>query len=203
MGSHKLLLPWGEATLIDHVLGCWAESVIDRLVIIVRRDDELLREAIDLSAVQLDVVYAEEPTAGMVETLRIGIQFLADCCHPTSNDFCFVAPADLPQISPHVIDTLASEAAELASPLSGAVLPVFGQKQGHPVLLPWDLARQVDRLPEGVGLDQMVASAEKHQVCFPAELYYSDVDTPEDYRRALRSLNCSKDHENRANSKLQ
>ena len=37
--KQKLLLPWGDATLIEHVLRAWLDSRIDRIVLVSRRDD--------------------------------------------------------------------------------------------------------------------------------------------------------------------
>ena len=47
MGSrHKLLLPWGESRIIEHLLRAWLSSRIDRVVLVSRPDDEALHDVV-------------------------------------------------------------------------------------------------------------------------------------------------------------
>ena len=42
MGEPKLLLPWGNSTIIEHVVATWQASQVDELVVVVRADDKAL-----------------------------------------------------------------------------------------------------------------------------------------------------------------
>ncbi len=44
MGRPKLNLPWGESTVLEHVVQAWLASRVDRVIVVVRRDDERLDE---------------------------------------------------------------------------------------------------------------------------------------------------------------
>ena len=44
MGQPKLLLPWGERTIIEHVLGVWRASRVTQVVLIVHPQDARLAE---------------------------------------------------------------------------------------------------------------------------------------------------------------
>jgi len=44
MGAPKLLLPWGSATVIEAVVARWRASPVERIVVVVRRDDQPLQE---------------------------------------------------------------------------------------------------------------------------------------------------------------
>lgn len=44
MGAPKLLLPWGSATVIEAVVARWRASPVERIVVVVRRDDQPLQD---------------------------------------------------------------------------------------------------------------------------------------------------------------
>ena len=44
MGEPKLMLPWGQGTIIDAVLQAWSASRVDQLVVIVRADNRPLQK---------------------------------------------------------------------------------------------------------------------------------------------------------------
>ena len=39
MGEPKLLLPWGQSTIIEHVLAVWCASRVEAVVMVVHPDD--------------------------------------------------------------------------------------------------------------------------------------------------------------------
>ena len=61
--------------------------------------------------------------------------------------------------------------------------PVSGGRRGHPVLLPWALACEVDKLAADEGLNTLVARFPVEQVEVDGGAILDDLDTPEDYDR--------------------
>ena len=60
-------------------------------------------------------------------------------------------------------------------------------RRGHPVLFPWPLAAEVDRLAGNEGLNTIVARHSVIEVevggAAPGATPFADLDTPEDYQR--------------------
>ena len=98
--------------------------------------------------------------------------------------FVLLTPAD----SPGVTSTLVASVIARATNADGSiVIPVHDGKRGHPIALPWSLALLVRTLPEGVGVNSLIALhaslVVEHPVDDPGAV--TDLDTPEDYARWL------------------
>jgi len=179
MGQPKLLLPWDGWTVLDQFLDAWTESLVDNVVVVVRRDDEALHEACRRWPVHL-VQPAPDPP-DMRQSVLARLDFLSEFWHPADDDRCFVAPADLPQMTSDLIDRLLS-----ASSVSDQiVVPQFDDRIGHPALFSWRTTQQFYNLPDGTGINSVVEQHARQVVQFSAAEYFSDVDTPEDYKRAI------------------
>ncbi len=183
MGRPKLLLAWRQGFVVDAVLAAWTASRVSRTVVVVRQDDEPLRQACEKWPV--DVVCATDPP-DMKASVQIGLQYLGDTYSPGHRDACFVAPADLPMLTSAIIDHLVGEPFDLESTI---LAPRFGDKSGHPVLLPWALTDQIFRLGSDQGVNQVVKQNLVQHVLFPESDRVTDIDTPESYQAALRAAN--------------
>ena len=96
---------------------------------------------------------------------------------PQPGDAWIVAPADLPNFSAPIIDQLIA----YEGPPDVIVAARFGNRQGHPVLMPWCLADEVFRLPKDEGIRWLFQHHPVHYVDFPEHKRMVDVDTPEEY----------------------
>ena len=179
MGKPKLLLPWGKRTLIDQVLNVWTASVVAKIIVVVRSDDDDLTKACRRWPVEL--VRPETDPRDMKASVQIGLRHLEEQLHPASDDRCFIAPADLPGLRTDVINRLAESEVDSST----ITVPVFGDRQGHPVLFPWPITRCVFDLAEDEGIDRLIDHSRKRTVSFPDGDYFGDLDTAEEYRRSL------------------
>jgi molybdenum cofactor cytidylyltransferase len=183
MGQPKLLLPWGDWTVIDQLLFAWLSSDVDQIVVVVREDDEDLKAACGHWPVHL--VKPVDAPRDMKESVQIGMTFLENHWQPSKDDRCFIAPADLPGLTSDVINRLI----ETDAGTSTAVIPRFGDRQGHPILLPWPVLQQISDLSDAQGVNQIVDQNPQHVVAFSADEYFQDIDTPEEYRALLNEQN--------------
>jgi molybdenum cofactor cytidylyltransferase len=181
MGESKLLLPWRDGQIIDAVLRAWTTSRVSQVVVVMRRDDQPLRTACDRWPVS--VVTADQDPPDMKASIQIGLRHLCDIAK--SADRCFIAPADLPTLTAEIIDALI-DASIAATESEKIIVPRFGQRAGHPALLPWSLTNQIFGLAENEGVNRIVDHHEKLYVPFSAEKLVTDVDTPEQYQQLLR-----------------
>jgi len=178
MGQSKLLLPWGEATIIETVLAAWQSSRVDRIYVVTHPDDAEL--AAICRRAGANVAAADVPPPDMKASIQLALETVRRKEAPTERDAWLVAPADIPQLSPRLVDRLL----DAHDPLNPHILvPVCGPQRGHPVLFPWRLAEAVARLAPNQGLNALVDRNPIRQVeCPPEEATWADIDTPEEYR---------------------
>ena len=68
MGTHKLLMPWNGMTVIDTVLTAWQESLVGQIVIVARRDDAQLLEA--LANRPLEILKLDSDSLDMKQSIQ-------------------------------------------------------------------------------------------------------------------------------------
>jgi molybdenum cofactor cytidylyltransferase len=188
MGQPKLLLPWSDGTVLSQVLGAWRASRVSQVLLVVHPADDVLAElGVKLGAV---VVRAKSPPAEMKDSVALGLAEVARSFAPTAADAWLVAPADMPLVTPAMIDAVIA-AYESRRNLPGAAATIYtaavAGKRGHPVLFPWTLAAEVERLAENEGLNTVVAGHPVIEVevagAAADSTPFADLDTPEDYHR--------------------
>lgn len=178
MGRSKLLLPWGTTTLIEHVLGVWRSSPVRATVVVVHPDARELHERCREAGAH--VVIPDHPPPEMKDSVRLGLEYVERQFDPGSSDLWLMSPADVPGLSP---DLIAALIAAHHQDTDAIWVPERAGRRGHPVLLPWALVNEVNRLPPDRGVDSLL---EKHRVellPWTDEAICQDMDTPEDYRR--------------------
>jgi molybdenum cofactor cytidylyltransferase len=176
MGNSKLLLPWGRTTIIEQVLEAWHVGGVDERIVVVRPDDELLISACTRAGATLCV--PREPPPEMKDSVAAGLALIAEQFAPTARDAWLVAPADLPDLSPRLIqlliETYRGEAHQILIPR------LADGRTGHPVLYSWDLAAEVASLP-GTLRDLQSLHPAKF-VEWTDAISFADIDTPHDYQ---------------------
>lgn len=180
MGRPKLLLPWGPEgrTLVEAVVAAWRTAGIETLVATVHRDDLRLAEVLRDAGV--DVVVPSEPPPDMKASIAVALNRIEATHHPQARDVWLTAPADMPELSPAVVRRLIA-AHDVGRP---AILrPVHADRRGHPLLLPWSAAAEVERLPANRGIDALWERLPCFDVSCEADCLPPDVDTPGDYDR--------------------
>jgi molybdenum cofactor cytidylyltransferase len=188
MGRPKLLLPWGERTVIEQVIDTWRASRVDRIVMVAHPQDDMLAElGRQRGAI---VVQPDVPPDEMKTSVRIAMARIAEEYAPQDEDAWLLAPADMPTLSSDTIDRLIDahraslSVPGVAQPTIWA--PVAGERRGHPVLFPWSLAEDVERLGADEGLNALLRRYPVRTVEADAASILEDLDTPQDYQRLRR-----------------
>lgn len=177
MGEPKLLLAWKGSTIIDCVLRAWCDSDVTRVIVVLRKDDQLLASACQQRPIE--IVRPDRDPLDMKESIQVGLRHVANIYKPTGHDQWMVAPADLPGLKSELINQLIVQ----AKCRDRVTAPRFGGRQGHPVVLPWRLAEEVFTLSQNEGLDRILARQDINFVDLPAACRVADVDTPAEYER--------------------
>jgi molybdenum cofactor cytidylyltransferase len=182
MGRPKLLLPWGDSTILERVLATWRASRVDHVVVVVHpSDDEIARRC---TAVNAEVVRPEVPPAEMKDSVALALDRIA-AWRPGATDAWLMAPADMPGLAVRTIDELVHHyqaALQSVDALPSIWAPRHQGRRGHPVLFPWSMAAEVSQLAPGEGINALLARHEVRHLETDAPAI-DDLDTPEDYER--------------------
>ncbi|WP_425617405.1 NTP transferase domain-containing protein [Anatilimnocola sp. NA78] len=184
MGEPKLLLPVNGRPLIEHTISAWLTAGLKPLVVVRPADHALAIACRDAGA---DVLQPPVAPAEMKISVQLALQAIAENSQPTKHDCWLLAPADMPGLSPVIIQRLIAihrEAVttEILVPTSRKPIP----RRGHPVLFPWPLAEQVHQLAANEGVKALLARNKVREIACEDLLAQSpaafeDVDTRADY----------------------
>jgi molybdenum cofactor cytidylyltransferase len=99
------------------------------------------------------VITPEQRPVDMRESIQLALDFLAS---PQPPDHVLITPADSAGLTSNLIRKLI----EIARPATDAIIvPTHQGRRGHPVILPWPLARELHALPRDQGLNALLARA--------------------------------------------
>ena len=178
MGKPKLLLPWEDCTVIEAVLRVWHASQVEQVWVVVHPEDQPLADVCRSAGAK--VVVASTPPPDMRASLCLGLTALLDSVGLDTKNVVLTAPADIPGLSPAVIDLLLKE----HDPAIPKILvPMHDGHKGHPVLLPSGFAQQLFSLPADQGLNALLTPDRIKAIPCTRAGVPEDLDTPEDYQR--------------------
>lgn len=178
MGSQKLLLPFGQSTLIETVIDNVIASAVDHVMVVLGPNQEEIMQVIGKRPVQF--CHNREHEKGMLSSILCGIRAL-----PADALSALIFLGDQPGIPPTVTNRIIKTYNE---ELIGIVIPVYEHRRGHPLLVDMKYRKEVEKLDLEKGLRAL-----RHQ--FPQDVLevevdepgiLLDIDTREDYRKATR-----------------
>jgi len=185
MGAQKLLLPFGGRTVIRHIVGEVLRSPIDEVVVVVGPDSAAVADA--LAGLRVTIVANPDPGGEMLLSIRCGIRALPPQC-----DAVLVALGDQPTITARLIGRMI-ESYRAAG--RGILVPVHGGRPGHPILFSTRYREEILMRHDDVGLCGLrrAHADDVFEFLVPDASVLSDMDYPEDYRRALADNHSAKD----------
>jgi molybdenum cofactor cytidylyltransferase len=209
MGEQKLLLPWAGRTLIGQVTGQIAASGVDRIVAVVRGGDAPAGRGADVAEAlaglgvgRLAIVVNPDTEGDMLSSVRCGLRALPGEC-----EGFLVALGDQPTITAGLIDRMiaafrksnpagvgnaaAPSPSAAAGPGGGViVVPAHQNRRGHPILFASRCRHEVLTGLDGVGLRGLLDAHAEDVLELPEAdpAILTDLDAPEDYRRAVANL---------------
>jgi len=176
MGASKLLLPWGEATVLDRTLAQLERSSVTDILVVTGHDAEAV--AVVARAHGARTIHNPDyASGGMLSSLRLAVGCLAP-----EVEGVLVALADQPMVETATIDALVSA---FRSTGAGFVAPVHAGRRGNPVLIARRHFAALAALPAGAAPRALLARhpEDLRLVAVESEAVLCDIDRPEDYRR--------------------
>lgn len=177
LGRPKQLLPYGEGTLLGHVVGVARTCELDQLVVAIGGSADDVRSSVDLTGAE--VVVNDAYGAGCSSSIAAALATVDPRC-----DVLVLMLGDQPGVT---ADTVAA----LLAGQGDAPLAVcrYDDGPGHPIAFARSVFPALADLHGDKGvwrlLDQRAADVAQVPVAGRIPL---DVDTPEDYRAVLAAL---------------
>lgn len=174
MGRSKQLLPFANKTILETVIDHINQSTVDETLIVLGSNREKIEEVIKNLPVKS--VYNPRFKEGMLTSVQKGFVSL-----PEEVEAVLVFLGDQPMIPSSVIDQIVSA---YHSSEKGIVLPVYGQKRGHPVLINTKYRQELANLNPEIGLRELIHDHPEDilEVNLDSSSILEDIDTPEDYK---------------------
>ena len=177
MGQPKMLLPWGNRTVIEHVVSTFLDAGIEDIVVVTGG----ARPEIDTALAHYSVrkVYNPEYGSGeMLSSLQCGVRAMPEGVHAA-----LIGLGDQPQVQESSIRAICQ--AYQADP-SSLIVPSFQMKRGHPWLIARPLWNEIlDLRPPSTPRDILNQHSDAiHYVTVDTATILADLDTPEDYRKS-------------------
>lgn len=177
MGTNKLLLPYKEKALIEHILDKVKECDFFSTVLVAQNF-----EVIGLAKKRgLKVIYNERAKNGQSESIKSGI-----LNSPDAMGYAFFT-ADQPLIDIKTIKFLMDS---FYKEKDSIIIPIFEEKRGTPVIFPKKFKEELLALEGDAGgrtiIKKYMNSVKLIEVREECILW--DIDTQEDYRNLIHSV---------------
>ena len=179
MGQAKLLLPWGEQTILETTIAHLKASNARDLLLV----SGGYRQAVEQLAEkhEVPIVYNPQFAIGeMLSSLQTAVAHLT--ISPSPPDAILIMLGDLPFITTEIINQIIAcyQAQDTA-----VVAPVHNGRRGHPVLLSASLFASLIALPAGSAPRDLLKKQQQETTFLEidTDVILRDIDTPEAYKK--------------------
>jgi molybdenum cofactor cytidylyltransferase len=179
MGARKLLLPWGEKTILTHLLDQWRSTGAAQIAPVIDPSDQPLRKALAHAGFSpSDWIENRSPQLGMFSSLQEASRWtgwLSTLTH------WIISLGDQPHIQISTLRLLLDAARKNPARICQ---PALNGHTAHPIILPAGNFRELaqNNVPD---LRTYIQSRETFRLRVPVKDagVSGDLDTPEDYAR--------------------
>jgi molybdenum cofactor cytidylyltransferase len=178
MGRPKQLLPFGDRTILECVVDTLLTAGVGEVIVVLGHLADRVQAVLGDRPVR--VVENTSYRQGMLSSVKCGMRAVGAGC-----DAVLFALGDQPHIAASVVCELIGHYRQGEA---GIVIPRYGSKKGHPILLNVPRYREaILNLPEDVGLNALIQAHtdDVDLVDMATEDIIRDIDHPEDYAREL------------------
>jgi molybdenum cofactor cytidylyltransferase len=179
MGQPKMLLPWGETTVLGQVISTFSQTGVDEIIIVSGGAREAVEAEVARLAEKFPVRCIHNPaheSGGMLESLQCGLAALGPEAEST-----LIGLGDQPQLS---LSAARKVVAAFESSGARLIVPSYNLRRGHPWLVQRRLWAELLALKAPQTLrDFLNAHAGEILYVETDQTILKDLDTPEDYQR--------------------
>ena len=182
MGEQKLLMRWGDVTVIEHIISTFQRAGLEDIVVVTGSHRNEIEKIVSTTSADdsLRCVFNENFSTGeMLASIQCGLRAVA----AKGSRATLIALGDQPQVRERTVRRVCDAFHETRSPL---IVPSFKMRRGHP----WLIGKEL--WGEFLGLAQQQTPREfldRHReeiryVDAEDDSVLADLDTPEEYRAA-------------------
>lgn len=174
--AFKMTLPLGQMTVLEQTISKF-EGLCSRIIVVAGFQAEIIQEEVakinskNAYSFQITFVYNENFHEGMFRSIQKG-------CSEVSAPAFFITPGDCPLVKKETVQLIAKQKGNV-------VIPSFTYKGGHPIKLSSEVKQQILETNPESNLREVLGSYEKTYLNVEDPGVLMDVDTPEDYQKAL------------------
>ncbi len=180
MGQPKMMLKWGNTTVLEHVISVFANAGVEDIIVVTGSAREEVKKVVSAAQTMYPVrsVFNEGFVKGeMLSSIQCGLRDLAE----KDAGAALIALGDQPQVRGGSVRRVCEMFKETGSPL---VVPIYHMRRGHPWLVERSLWGEIlAMLAPQTPRDFLNARADQIKyVEVDDEGILADLDTPEQYR---------------------
>lgn len=175
MGQQKLLMPWGDTTVLGRVITVLRDSQIADIVLVTNS-----KTAADISPDNLQIILNND--GEMLTSLQLGLRAVKP-----SAQAALICLGDQPQIEEGSVRSISAAYLKNQSSL---VVPSYQMRRGHPWLAARTMWDEILSLEPGSSMRSFLnaRAGEIEYVNLDTATVLQDLDTPEDYLKYKPSL---------------
>ncbi len=180
MGTDKALLPWQDGTFLSGAIEVLAPAT-DMVIVVAGSNSARLIPVVYAAGAFL--VVNPEPQRGQFSSLRAGLHEVLN----RGRDAAIVSLVDRPPARGQTIGQLRDKFIEAAPRGVWAVVPRYGERNGHPLVVGREMIESFLRAPENSNAREIEHQHQSRIEYVPVDdpLVIANVDTPEDYQRLV------------------
>ena len=176
MGRPKMLLPWGDKTVLSHVVTIFREAGLEDIIVVTGGAREQVESA--LSPFKAKTIFNKDYAQGeMLSSIQCGIGALS---HQTQA--VLIGLGDQPQVRERSVQMVCKAYRENRSNI---VVPSFQMRRGHPWLVARPLWKALLEMESPLSPRDFLNANYKqiHYLNIDDPGILADLDTPKDYQK--------------------
>ncbi|MCM2532833.1 nucleotidyltransferase family protein [Neobacillus pocheonensis] len=174
--AYKMTLPLGQMTVLEQTISKF-EGLCSRIIIVAGFQAEIIQEEIakisskNAYSFQIKLVYNENFNQGMFSSIQKG-------CNKVNAPTFLLTPGDCPLVKKETVQLIAEHKGNV-------VIPSFNYKGGHPIKLSSEVKQKILETNPESNLRMVLNGFEKKYMNVDDPGVLMDVDTLEDYQKAM------------------
>lgn len=178
--AFKMTLPLGQMTVLEQTISKF-EGLCSRVIVVAGFQAKIIQEEMakiinkNAYSFQVKFVYNENFNQGMFSSIQKG-------CSEVNVPTFFIIPGDCPLVKKETVQLIAKHKGNV-------VIPSFNYKGGHPIKLSSEVKQKILETSPESNLRVVLGGYEKTYMNVDDPGVLMDVDTPEDYQKAIDYYN--------------
>jgi molybdenum cofactor cytidylyltransferase len=184
MKVNKLSLPWGRDSVFEHCFNTLLRSRVREVIVVLNKQNEGMKRQFEQRSAsttkKVKVTFNPYYKRGMSTSIHQGLQVM-----DSGSEGILISLGDQPFLKTRTINVLLRAFHEGKGEI---VVPSFRGKQGHPVIFHRKYEKELLKLRGDTGGRPVLLKYSKRVKTIPvrSEGVVKDIDTREDYQKALR-----------------